>query len=576
MAQAIEGLASEVEQLSARVRKLELRLAALEGHTEPAPAPPPPTFIVRETLPTKPPETWRGFPPAQLPSGGVAAFGKAVLGIAGAYLLRAISESGAIPQLAILMVAILYACGWMLWAARTHADSPFASNVYGVTSAMILAPLMWEATVRFQVISATFGAVVLAGFLSLTLVLCWRRNLQALPWIATLATVATAWALIIATHEVVPLTAALLTMWLAVEVAACFAHRFSTRAISAISVDLAIALTIAVMTSAEGVPVGYRPAGPLTLILLCMALLVISSVSIAIRGFAMRQKISVLEIMQTGAGFALATFGVLRATHGSGAPSLGILYLLLAGGCYWGTLWRFAPADYARNRRVSATWAAALLLAGSWCALPSNLCVVFLCAAAITAAFRYTYSNQLSLGLHASLYVAAATALSSMPVYAAKALTGSVPASPDWTLWVVTITAVSCYAVGSRVREEQAKRRLLWAVPAFLGGLSFAALVVVAIVWVGTGHAEWGAARLSVVRTVVTCTVALGFGYSGSRWNRPELGWVAYTVVACGAVKLLLEDLRFGNAASLVVSFLFYGAILIVLPKLMRTAPATT
>ncbi len=576
MAQAIEGLASEVEQLTARVRKLEMRLAALEGHTEPAPAPPPPTFIVRETLPTKPPETWRGFPPAQLPSGGVAAFGKAVLGIAGAYLLRAISESGAIPQVAVLMVAILYACGWMLWAVRTHENSPFASNVYGVTSAMILAPLMWEATVRFQVISATFSAVVLAGFLSLTLVLCWRRNLQALPWIATLATVATTWALIIETHEVVPLTVALLAMWLVVEVAACFAHRFTTRAISAILADLAIALTIAVMTSPEGVPVGYRPASALTLIVLCMALLAISSGSIAIRGFVMRQRISVWEITQAVAGFALATLGTLRATHGSAAPSLGILYLLMAGVCYWGTLRRFAPADCVRNRRVSATWAAALLLAGSLYALPSGVCVVFLCAAAVVAAFRYTRGNQLSLGLHASLFVAAATALSAMPLYAMKALTGSVPTSPDWTVWVVTIAAVFCYLVGSRVREDKAKRRLLWTVPAFLAGLSLAALVVVAIVWLGTGHAEWGAARLSVVRTVVTCVVALGFGFAGSRWNRPELGWVAYTVVACGAVKLLLEDLRFGNAASLVVSFLFYGVILIVLPKLLRAAPSAT
>jgi len=35
-------------------------------------------------------------------------------------------------------------------------------------------------------------------------------------------------------------------------------------------------------------------------------------------------------------------------------------------------------------------------------------------------------------------------------------------------------------------------------------------------------------------------------------------------------VKLLLEDLRFGNAASLVVSLLFYGLILILLPRMMR------
>ena len=61
---------------------------------------------------------------------------------------------------------------------------------------------------------------------------------------------------------------------------------------------------------------------------------------------------------------------------------------------------------------------------------------------------------------------------------------------------------------------------------------------------------------------------ALGLGFVGSRWKRVELGWAAYTAVGFGALKLLFEDLRFGNAASLVISLLFYGLILILLPRL--------
>jgi hypothetical protein len=53
-----------------------------------------------------------------------------------------------------------------------------------------------------------------------------------------------------------------------------------------------------------------------------------------------------------------------------------------------------------------------------------------------------------------------------------------------------------------------------------------------------------------------------------------ELGWLAYTVVALGTLKLLFEDLRFGNAASLVISFFFYGLVLIVLPRLTRRGRA--
>ena len=44
----------------------------------------------------------------------------------------------------------------------------------------------------------------------------------------------------------------------------------------------------------------------------------------------------------------------------------------------------------------------------------------------------------------------------------------------------------------------------------------------------------------------------LAFG--GSRLKRAELLWVAYVAIAFGTLKLLFEDLRFGNAASLVAS----------------------
>jgi len=88
------------------------------------------------------------------------------------------------------------------------------------------------------------------------------------------------------------------------------------------------------------------------------------------------------------------------------------------------------------------------------------------------------------------------------------------------------------------------------------------------VVSLTTGRIELSASHLSVIRTIINCTLALVLGFLGSRWKRAEVGWVAYTAVAFGTLKLLFEDLRFGNAASLVVSFLFYGLILILLPRL--------
>jgi hypothetical protein len=575
MAHLVDGVASDLEQLNERVRELESRISALEGREDKSASPTPASLDYSLQRP-RPPATWGGFPAAEFPDGAIPILGKAVLGIAGAYLLRAIAESGAIPKLPVLLVAIVYAALWMVWAVRTHAARRFASVAYAITSTLILSPLLWESTVRFHVLTPAFTAVVLVAFFAITLGLAWTRNLQLIPWIATLATVTTAVALIIETHELVPLTAALLAVSLATEAAACLDHRLSLRAIPALAADFAVFLLVFVMTSPDGVPEGYPPAASATISLLCLLLFAIYAVTIAIRSFTRLRPITVFEIGQGILAFALAAFGTLRATHGSAAPALGVFALLLAGICYWGALSRFADEACARNRRTFATYAAALLLIGSYLVLSLALLIPFLSIAAVATAFVYARTGKLSLGMHASFYLAAAAAASPLLTWAANSLTGTVPAVPTWTIWIVAFGSALCYALGSwgtQAAQTQPKRRLLWILPAILVSFATAALAVVAIVSIADGRFDLTASRLSVVRTIVNCALALTLGFLGSRWNHLELGWVAYAAVAFGTLKLLFEDLRFGNPASLVLSLLFYGLVLILLPRLTRRSP---
>jgi hypothetical protein len=380
--------------------------------------------------------------------------------------------------------------------------------------------------------------------------------------------------LIIESRELVPLTAALLAVALTTEIAACLGHRLSLRAIPALAADFAVWLLVYILTS-ETLPEGYRPASSLTLTALFLALLAIYGGSIAVRSFALRHRLTVFEIGQGILAFVLASYGVLRATHNSAAPALGILFLLFAAACYWGTLSRFVDDAHTRNRRVSATWAAALLLGGSFLFFSADLQLLFLCAAAVAATLLYTRTAKLSLGLHASFYLAAAAAVWPLPVYAWNAMAGTVPSAPDWRLCLVALSALACYVVGSHHPENQPRRRLLWIVPAVLAGFTAAALVVVAVAAAATGRLALDASRLSVIRTIVNCSLALALGFLGSRWHRVELGWVAYAAVAIGTLKLLFEDLRFGNPASMVVSLLFYGLVLILLPRLMRRGTAS-
>lgn len=567
MPQAVDTVSATIEQLTKRVRDLEGRVAALEGQWQK------PTQVQAEstaTLPPiqrpRPPATWRGFPPAETPAGAVAIIGKAVLAIAGAYLLRAIAESGAVPKLPMLVLAIAYAGAWMVWAARIHAANPFASATYAITSSLILSPLLWESTVRFHVVSPSLTAIVLVAFAVMTLGLTLRNELQLIPWIATTATVVTALALIIGTHDLLPLTIALLAIALVTEVTVCLGRLQTMRAIPAIAADLAILLIIDLMTS-ERLPFDYEPLSSGTISGLCLALLAIYGGNIGVRCFALRHQVTFFEIGQAVLAFVLAGFGVLRASHGGAAPMLGWLFLMLSALCYWGMLSRFAGQALTRSRIVCGTWAAALLLAASLLLFPNKGGVLFLCIAAIVAEIAHMRTGKLGLGVHATFYLLAATAVSSVPAYVGSALAGSVPAAPDWDVWVVALAAAICYPVGSLIAENRA-RRLLLILPAVLVAFTAAALAVAAFVFLASGHLPIDAPTLSVIRTVVNCTLALILVFLGSRWKHPELRWVAYATVAFGTLKLLFEDLRFGNAASLVFSLLFYGLILILLPRL--------
>jgi hypothetical protein len=586
MIETVEDVASVVTRLSERVQGLERRVAMLEGQqakasaaevviarveaqTEPEAAKEP-ELLIPPLLRKMPAKNPAGAPAAETPAGVITVLGKAVLGIAGAYLLRAIAESGAVPKMAVLLLAITYACLWMVWAVRARTSSRFASVTYAVTSAMILAPLLWESTVRFQTLSPRFTAVVLAGYLGLTLALAAKHNLELLTWVATAASVATAVALLFTTHDFVPLTTALLAIAVASEVSGCVGHRLTQRVLPALAVDFAIWQLVDVMTSGRMAPEGYQATSAGVLSALCLGLMATYGGSIGVRGFARREAITYFDVGQGASAFGLGTFGVLQATQWSMAPTLGVLFVALAAVCYWGALWRFVDESHARNRRVSATWAAALLVAGSWLLLPLSLLVLFLCVAAVVAAFLYSSTGKFSLGLHASVYLAAATAVSSAPGYVISAMAGSVPAAPGWDVWVVALAAGVSYIVGARHAEERIVRRVLWVIPALLAGFAVAAVAVSAIVGLTGGSAGLAASRLSVVRTIVGCAVALALAFAGAQWKRVELIWVAYAAVGFGTLKLLFEDLRFGNAASLVVSLLFYGGVLILLPRMMQ------
>lgn len=559
MAEQAEKIDQGLERVYERLDELEKRLIALEKREVASASEPIENFL---GVTPKEKEKQAGVTSA------VPVMGKAVLGIAGAYLLRAVAESGAAPRWIMLAAGIVYAGVWLVWAARSHGKSHFASEIYALSAAAILAPLLWEGTVRFGALSAGSAAAVLAGYVVLSLGLAWKEKLEVIPWIAVVAAVGTATALLTATHELRALTLGLLAMALVAEAVTWSGRWEGLRVVTGLGVLFAVGVIGLVMTSRDGVPESYRAMGPRGITALCVAMMLIYGTSMAVRGVGRGKKWTIAEVVQAVGAIGLGVWVSLRATSGGAAGALGVAFLLMAMVCYWAALKRFVSAEAKWNQRVSANFAAGLTLAGSYLLLQGDWPVLLLSAAAVAAVGIFTRTGYLSLGIHGTFYLLAAGVGSGLFGYASRALAGSVPAWPDWSFWVVGLAGLACYVLGSRASGVEWRSRVLWVVPAAVVASAMAGVIVVAMAGLGAG--ELSASRLSMVRTVVTCVMALALGYVGSRWNRVELGWVAYGAIGLGALKLVAEDLRFGNAGTLVVSLLSYGLILILLPRLTR------
>jgi len=61
---------------------------------------------------------------------------------------------------------------------------------------------------------------------------------------------------------------------------------------------------------------------------------------------------------------------------------------------------------------------------------------------------------------------------------------------------------------------------------------------------------------------------AVGLAWLGRRPAFQEAGWLAYPLLGVTGLKVLLEDLPRGRPATLVLGFAFYGAGLILVPRI--------
>ena len=565
----MNDLPDVIEQLAKRVESLEHRVAALE-HLPAAPAKPAVPAAPESAVILPAAETSGSFEA----SAAFSVLGRAMLGIAGAYLLRAAAQANLLSNNVAAALAIPYAFGWLAWAARTRANAWFAATAYAGTSALILAPLLWELNFRFQVLSAPGAAAVLAFYVSIASALAWKRNLAPVFWVANVAAVLIAISLSIASHAATPFIAVLLLMLVLCEFAEARGRESGARALTSLAADVVIWATIYIYVNPPSSRTEYPDLGMAALIAPGFALLGIFLASVFFGTVVKRQRITVFEVVQTVIAFVLAACGLIFFGPSAAILIFGILCLVMAAAGYAMVYLFFRGEEARRNHRVFSTWSAALFLTGCLMALPGLWQVISLALAAVVATALGARFNRLTLEFHGTAYLLAAAGLSGLVAFIshvlADGLPGALSGASSWSVYFALLCAALCYAVMPRRDNPSWLQQALQLLVAFLAICGAAALLVRGLMGLIALHIKPQAHHLAFFRTFVICVAALALAYGGSHWRRIELTRIGYTAIVLVAIKLVVEDLRHSRLAYIAASIFLFAVTLIAVPRVAR------
>jgi hypothetical protein len=567
----LEELEAQVRSLTGALDELRGRVGTLEARGAATPAP-----ARRRTAAVEPTVALGAAVQASDATVGATAplVGRMLLILAGAFVLRALTDAGTLPATVGVTLGFAYAGAVHALAARVA--SPLAAAFHGLTAVLIGFPLILEATARFHLLGPVLSALLLVALGgSVLAVAAWRR-LPAVAWLGTIGVVLTAIGLMVATGRLVPATLALVALGLATAWLGYLIDWHGLRWPVAAVADLAFVVVAAravAPASAEGPGLALAAGG----------LLVVAYLgSFAARTLYLGRSVVAFEVAQT-AGVVLAGLGGaawVTARSGAGTGALGVGTLAVAAACYG-----VAFAFVGRRQRGSAnfyfytTVALAFALAGTWLALPGAARGAALGLLTVTCAALARAQERRTLVVHAALFALSAAGAAGLLGHADLALFSS--AAVPWpALPVEALGVLACLAAAALVSARaNGRSTLLTRAPQL--ALDLAVALPAAGVLAGWAALALGPpgpdADLGLVGTARTAVLASGAvlaAWLGRREAGREAGWLAWPLVAVLGLKLLLEDLPRGRPATLILSFAFTGAALILVPRLRARAPA--
>ena len=571
MSDRLERLESAVASVAASVARLEDRVAALE--------------VGRRALGEggKPAEFAGELTPASAIESHIAAalstptlIGRSFLVLAGAFLLRVLTERDVVAPVIGVTLGVAYAMTWIVMAAlAARRGSRASSAFYAACSAVIAGPLLFEAATSFAVLSPVAAIVVLAVVTAAGLVVSVRWRLEASAGVFVVTCSATAVAVATARPPGETATAVVILLGIVVF---WFGHDLRWTGliwVTAFSADLAV-LRLTTMACAAGeLQTTVGTVHP-TIVSSIQALLVFgyigTSVFRALRG---RIPTRVIDFVQTAAVCLVGWGGALRLAevHERSVGGLAFIALLSGAAAYAGA---FGVVDRRQGRNAAFVFLSFLGLGLVLVGLPGlagGTTAVLWSGLAVAAAAAGVRWDRVTLRIHAAVLAAASWIAGGMVSEVTGDLTNvgvvnTTSGMETVQIAVQTLGATAVIIIGRKRRAGGWMERLPMAILLFLSALAVAAAMVVAAREVLTPGVAMGAG------TVAMSLVTVGLAALAKRLEIPEAGWLVYPFLALTGLRMVVRDVFSGQTLVLVIALAAYGFALIASTKMVGLRPA--
>lgn len=568
------------ESLDERLQAVESRLDELERwresvlarqasrENEPVASPPAPS--ARPVVPASPPDAVpEDAAPLPAVEFDLSLVGRLLIVLGGAFLLRAITESGVLSPVVGVSLGLAYALAWIVVALR-HAVSRTSAAYHGLAAVLASYPLIFEAVRKFDVLGAWSSAAALALAIASWGLLVWRKRLHGIAWTATLGAMGTSVLLMAETSAMIPFVWVLIglgvaTLWMGYHLK----WHFLRWPVAAFLDALLLFMAFLVVTGRSDIePAVAMAAG-------CGAFAAYLA-SFVLRNLVRERSIVRFEVAQTLAAVVTALGGamwiaVVRQTL---ELPLGIALLAIAAASYAASF-VFIPRHFTSpgNFFFYSSLALVLVLAGGSLVTGEMPVDALWSAFALTAAWFAGRYEKPVLAMHCAIYLVAGLVGSGLVQAGFRTLV--LAPTGAWDVpWpgAVLILVTALFAAGIHPIERKGSFAI-W---------SFAkALILTVLAWASAtmlmalvGRALHGetpdAALVSFERTAILSGLTIVAALVARHATLSPGRTVANILMVALAMKLLWDDLRAGTALTMFLSFACVGLALIVATKLKK------